>query len=47
MGPANVVRARSFILSGYYIVMAVKTTPLIPCGTAAISFPLTMMFNSV
>ena len=47
MGPANVIRAKSFILSGYYIITAVNTTPLILCSTAAVPFPLTIMFNGV
>jgi hypothetical protein len=47
MGPTNVVRARLLTLSGYCIIIAIKTTLFIPCGTAAVPFPLTVMFKGV
>ena len=47
MGPANIARARSSILSVYYIVTAINTTPFMPYGTAAVPFPLTVIFNGI
>ena len=45
--PASITRARSLVLSGYYVIIITNTALFIPSNVVIIPFPFVMIFNNI